>query len=247
MLTHVTSRFLSSYNALSLLHGGMRVCKVAPVRVQTEITGWATMSTRATFRPRSLYRAIPLSHGEIRVLEVAPGDGDDIVKCRMKRISLVNSPVPKYETISYCWGPPRDSSTIKLEGRQIRVPASSEAAVRRMRLNDRPRVLWIDAICIDQSSTTERSAQVAFMATVYSTAKHNLIYLGEDDDDMAERAVKALGDVMDDMRPATADFTLIWETIRNENSGTFLYSDEPFSASVDFEALEALFSHHWFR
>jgi len=85
------------------------------------------------------------------------------------------------------------------------------------------------------------------MATVYSTAKHNLIYLGEDDDDMAEIATKALGDVMDDMRAATADFTLMWQTIYNKDTGAHLFSNEPFSASVDYEALEALYNHHWFR
>ncbi|KAI4918631.1 hypothetical protein J4E90_003018 [Alternaria incomplexa] len=212
----------------------------------------ATVSKNATSRSQSPYEALPLSHEEIRVLEVAPGSGDDMIKCKMKRISLRTwrvrtRHVRAYETISYCWGAPRDPSTIELNGHLTPVPASSEAAVRRMRLSDRPRVLWIDAICIDQSSMTERSAQVALMATVYSTAKHNLVYLGEDDDDMAERAMKALGDVMDDMRPTTADFTLVWETMRNENSGTLSYSNEPFSASIDFEALEALFSHHWFR
>ena len=84
------------------------------------------------------------------------------------------------------------------------------------------------------------------MATVYSTAQHNLVYLDEDDDDMAERGMKAVQDVMDDMRAATADFTLMWET-KYGKSGAALFSNEPFSASVDFEALEALFSHHWFR
>ena len=133
-----------------------------------------------------------------------------------------------------------------LDGHLVEVPASSEAVVRRMRLSNRPRVLWIDAICIDQSSITERSAQVAFMATVYSTAQHNLVCLGEDDDNMADRGMKALGDVIDDMRAATADFTLLWETTHG-NLGAALVTTEPFSASVDFEALEALFSHHWFR
>ena len=205
------------------------------------------MSKNATSRSQSPYEALPLSHGEIRVLKVAPGSGDDIIKCKMKRVSLFTKRAPAYETISYCWGAPRDPSTIELNGHLTKVPASSEAAVRRMRLSDRPRVLWIDAICIDQSSTTERSAQVALMATVYSTAQHNLVYLDEDDDDMAERALKALQNVVGDMRTATGDFTLIWETLHNENVGTFLYSNEPFSASIDFEALEALFSHHWFR
>ncbi|KAI4663310.1 uncharacterized protein J4E78_003721 [Alternaria triticimaculans] len=205
------------------------------------------MSSHPTSISLSPYEALPLTYGEIRVLEVAAASGGEILECNLKRISLLGHPVPCYESISYCWGPPGNLSTIILNGHLVEVPASSEAAVRRMRLSDRPRVLWIDAICIDQSSTTERSAQVAFMATVYSTAKHNLVYLGEDDDDMAERAMKALGDVVDDMRPATADFTLVWETMRNENWGTASYSNEPFSANVDFEALEALFSHHWFR
>jgi len=155
--------------------------------------------------------------------------------------------VRAYETISYCWGAPRDPSTIELNGHLTPVPASSEAAVRRMRLSDRPRVLWIDAICIDQSSTTERNAQVAFMGTIYSTAKHNLVYLGEDDDDMADRGVKALELVAGDMRAATADFTLVWETIRDGRMGSEVISNEPFSTGIDFEALEALFSHHWFR
>ncbi|KAI4607255.1 hypothetical protein J4E83_009711 [Alternaria metachromatica] len=207
----------------------------------------ATMSKNATFRSQSPYEALPLSHGEIRVLEVAPSRGRGIVKCTMKRISLINNPVPIYETISYCWGPLRAQSTMRLNGHRIRVPASSEAAVRRMRLSDRPRVLWIDAICIDQSSTTERSAQVAFMATVYSTAKHNLIYLGEDDDDMADRGMEALQDVVNDMRAVTADFTQLLQTIFNHETGARLYSNEPFNTSVDFVALEALFGHLWFR
>ncbi|KAI4681395.1 uncharacterized protein J4E84_007631 [Alternaria hordeiaustralica] len=205
------------------------------------------MFTPTTAGSLSPYEALPLSRGKIRVLEVAPASFGEPVECTMKRISLLDDPVPAYETISYCWGAPRDPSTIELNGHLTKVPASSEAAVRRMRLSDRPRVLWIDAICIDQSSTTERSAQVALMATVYSNAQHNLVYLGEDDDDMAERAIKALQDVMDDMRPATADCTLLWETVRSGTTGAVVTSNEPFSASVDFEALEALFSHHWFR
>jgi len=205
------------------------------------------MSTPTAAGSLSPYEALPLSQGEIRVLEVAPASFGEPVECTIKRISLLDDPVPCYETISYCWGPPRNASTIMLDGHLVEVPASSEAAVRRMRLSDRPRVLWIDAICIDQSSTTERSAQVAFMATVYSTAKHNLVYLGEDDDDMTVRGIKALEVVVDDMRAATADFTLVWEPICNHESGAWLISNQPFSASVDFEALEALFSQHWFR
>jgi hypothetical protein len=84
------------------------------------------------------------------------------------------------------------------------------------------------------------------MSTVYRVAKHNLIYLGEDEG-MAERGVKAVQYVVDDMRAATADLTLSCQTMFDEATGAELYSNEGFGADIDFEALKALFSCHWFR
>ena len=199
-----------------------------------------------TARPPSLYEPLDSALKQIRVLDVAPGVGDAVVECTMKRISLSRGPVPRYETISYWWGPPRAPSTIKLNGHLTSVPASSEAAIQRMRLSDRPRTLWIDAICIDQSSVTERSAQVAFMSTVYRAGMRNLVYLGEDDG-MAERGVKAVQDVVADMRTATNDLTMLAQTIFVEHTGEHLTSDEGFSEDIDFEALEVFFSLEWFR
>jgi hypothetical protein len=115
-----------------------------------------------------------------------------------------------------------------------------------MRLGDQPRVLWIDAICIDQSSKAERSAQVAIMSMIFRAGRHNLVYLGEDDG-LADRGVKAIQCIVNDMRAATADLNLLVETIWDEATGTFFWSNEGFSVDVDFEALEALFSLQWFR
>ena len=182
---------------------------------------------------------------EIRVLEVAPASGDDIVECTMSPISLLDDPIPVYETISYSWGAPRAPSTIKLNGHLTSVPASSEAAIRRMRFSDRPRTLWIDAVCIDQSSVTERSEQVAFMSTVYCGGMRNLVYLGEDEG-MAERGLEAVRDVITDMRTATNDFTTLAQTINSE-MGVPLISKEDFIEDIDFEALEVLFNLEWFR
>ncbi|KAH8632799.1 hypothetical protein IG631_11433 [Alternaria alternata] len=199
-----------------------------------------------TAHPPSHYEPLDPILKEIRVLVVAPGVGDAIVECTMRRISLRHKFVPIYETISYCWGAPRPPSTIKLNGNMTSVPASSEAALRRMRLSGRPRTLWIDAICIDQSSMTERSEQVAFMSTVYRGGMRNLIYLGEDDG-MAERGVKAVQDVVTDMHTATANLTLLLQTMYAEVTDAVLTSNEGFSKGVDFEALVALFSLSWFR
>lgn len=39
--------------------------------------------------------------------------------------------------------------------------------------------VWVDAICIDQSSSEERSSQVAMMAEIYDRAKRVIVWLGE--------------------------------------------------------------------
>lgn len=41
--------------------------------------------------------------------------------------------------------------------------------------------MWIDAICINQSDVAERTAQVALMSRIYSTAKSVVVWLGPED------------------------------------------------------------------
>src|ERR1700722_6334025 len=47
------------------------------------------------------------------------------------------------------------------------------------------RVLWIDALCIDQENSAERSKQALLMGQIYATAWRVLIWLGEADDKMS--------------------------------------------------------------
>lgn len=61
----------------------------------------------------------------------------------------------------------------------IRITKNCEAAIRRLRLSDEKRWMWIDAICIDQSSETERSSQVRMMSKIYMAARRVVVYTGE--------------------------------------------------------------------
>lgn len=45
----------------------------------------------------------------------------------------------------------------------------------------RDRILWIDAICINQNDHEERSSQVAMMSLVYTGASQVCVWIGEDD------------------------------------------------------------------
>src|SRR5436305_11520234 len=51
-------------------------------------------------------------------------------------------------------------------------------ALRHLRQSESPRVVWVDAICINQVQTTERNLQVQIMDRVYSMAKNVVIWLG---------------------------------------------------------------------
>ncbi|KAI1852878.1 hypothetical protein JX265_012906 [Neoarthrinium moseri] len=53
-------------------------------------------------------------------------------------------------------------------------------ALARMRFVDgKDRVLWVDAVCINQSSIDERNAQVLRMADIYGSASRVMVWLGE--------------------------------------------------------------------
>jgi hypothetical protein len=194
-----------------------------------------------------VYDTLDSNSKEIRVLEVAPGAGDDMVKCTLKHVSLLSDSRLAYETISYCWGPSKDPVVINLNGCLVPVSATSEAAVRRMRLIDQSRVLWIDAICINQSSLSERNEQVALMSDVYSIATQNLVYLGKDDAGIAEQALESVQLIVSEMRAATNDFELLYQALYDEATGGQHYSDEKLSPNVNFEALRSLLDLPWFR
>ena len=53
-------------------------------------------------------------------------------------------------------------------------------ALRRLRDPAVSRILWIDAICINQSDKNEKSHQVAMMGEIYSSCQKAIVWLGED-------------------------------------------------------------------
>jgi hypothetical protein len=114
-----------------------------------------------------------------------------------------------------------------------------------MRFSDKPRVLWIDAICIDQSSQSEKGEQVAFMSTIYSTAKQNLVYLGEDDAGSAERAAKSVQSLVSEMRAEVGDVEALFDTLHSRKREGSI-SIKEFNPDVNFSALERLFNLAWF-
>jgi hypothetical protein len=113
----------------------------------------------------------------IRLLQLQPGAFEDDIS-----ITLLEAPLlkpPKYEALSYVWGSPTPDTAISCHGLELLVTKNCVLAMRRLRQRSKIRLLWIDAICIDQTSGEEKQHQVQLMGDVYSKAEEVIIWLGE--------------------------------------------------------------------
>ena len=90
--------------------------------------------------------------------------------------------VPCYEALSYCWGSPERTHKLLTKEGEIHITASLQAALTRLRLPDRPRLLWADAVCINQDDLEEKSEQVLLMPKIYSSASKTIVHLGQQSD-----------------------------------------------------------------
>ena len=142
------------------------------------------------------YKHAPVSseNKEIRVLELLPAKWSkarDFVACRLMSKSLVSDNDLTYETLSYCWG--KSAREIPVFTVPSEVPDHGKisealtvtpqlfAALRRLRLEESSRFLWIDQLCIDQTNIQEKGEQVLLMGEIYARSSRTIIWLGEED------------------------------------------------------------------
>lgn len=126
----------------------------------------------------SIFTYAPLcstpSTPQIRLLNLAPGPGP--ITCHLRHAPLSQN--QNYEALSYCWGrPSAQHHTIYINSKPFTITPNLHSALKRLR----PRTLWVDAICINQSDDQEKNQQVPLMRKIYESAKRVQIWLGEED------------------------------------------------------------------
>ncbi|KAI8957047.1 heterokaryon incompatibility protein-domain-containing protein [Daldinia sp. FL1419] len=127
------------------------------------------------------YEALPEDGSQIRLVTIYPGERVERIECTVENFPFVeNSESHEYEALSYVWGDATSTASISLGGKPFRVTRNLEAALRALRLRDRKRVIWIDALCINQSNVRERNQEVRRMGKIYSQAGHVIVWLGPD-------------------------------------------------------------------
>lgn len=129
------------------------------------------------------YRKLPIDihtgrHTEIRLLRILPGSDVQPVSCELIHTTLSN-PL-EFDALSYCWGAATPRVEAHCDGRRISIAPNLSSALRALRHETSPRMLWVDAICINQVDLDEKKIQVPLMGQVYSKAAAVQIWLGDD-------------------------------------------------------------------
>jgi len=115
---------------------------------------------------------------EIRLLHLEPISSLDrnLLKCTLQHVKL--SDKPRYEALSYMWGPIKMKS-LEINGKRCDVRENLWQALFHLQ-KDVTRVIWIDAVCINQGNIDERNYQVSQMGVVYNKAWRVISWLGPD-------------------------------------------------------------------
>ncbi|KAI0381004.1 heterokaryon incompatibility protein-domain-containing protein [Hypomontagnella monticulosa] len=131
--------------------------------------------------PDSIYAPIPLDAAGLlfRLLQLLPGDTEPL-QCNLT--VHTTSAAPVYEALSYVWGTQasQGSHAIKVNGVDVYISTNLHAALTSLRDSTTSRILWVDAICINQQDNQEKGVQVSKIVDIYKNAFNVVAYIGED-------------------------------------------------------------------
>lgn len=139
----------------------------------------------------SVYEFFPLPDQQryVRLLTLDPGESDAPLIGKLNCVD-VNDDLEEYDPVSYVWGDPTRTHEILLGDKRqpLGLTTNLYNALKRFRQPDTEKRLWVDQICINQDDPDERSQQVQFMNVIYKNAGHVLVWLGQDDQQVAGSA-----------------------------------------------------------
>ncbi|KAK1831424.1 HET-domain-containing protein [Podospora conica] len=137
--------------------------------------------------PDFQYAPLDLASDGIRLVRLMRGGWPDPIHCEILETYLRDIDYIPYEALSYCWGSNEKTSSIIMDNCHKPVTDNLFAALNRLRSQHLDRILWIDAICIDQDNKKEQGHQVAKMKRIYENAERVIAWLGDDGDDVERK------------------------------------------------------------
>ncbi|KAL7931811.1 heterokaryon incompatibility domain-containing protein [Trichoderma chlorosporum] len=144
------------------------------------------------------YSPLP-GHRHIRLLRLLPNrDGNAPLHSQLFDYPMLElgDGLHMYEALSYVWGSSERPHTLYIDEKSMPITTNLYEVLLRLRDKVMERVLWIDAVCIDQGSIEERGEQIQYMAEIYSKANRVIVWLGEaaDNSDHALKYIRMAAD-----------------------------------------------------
>jgi hypothetical protein len=132
-------------------------------------------------RPEHLepYKHMPLRNENcLRLLLLKSGKYEDELECELHEFAVDTA--AQYDALSYEWGNENPKRYIRCMGKKITITQNCETGLRRLRSSIRGRLLWVDAICINQKKkdNIEKSHQLRVMDHIYSRSQKVVVWLG---------------------------------------------------------------------
>ncbi|KAH7179865.1 heterokaryon incompatibility protein-domain-containing protein [Fusarium flagelliforme] len=118
-----------------------------------------------------------------RLISLDPGPAYTPLTLRLLNATVHDA--PPYEAVSYVWGDTNRTASVEVQGSNTAEPAkfpitqNCQDALKSLKQTSSSRILWIDSICIDQSSASEKTHQLNLMAQIYQSASQVLVFLGK--------------------------------------------------------------------
>lgn len=131
--------------------------------------------TRVLVQNARIYSPLPLELPMIRLVRIKAGRKGDPIDCELVVTSLA---MASFEALSYVWGVTIRPYRITMDGQAFHITCNLHSALGELRLPDRERCLWIDAISINQHDNEEKGSQVQMMREIYAKASRTIVWLG---------------------------------------------------------------------
>ncbi|KAH8730409.1 heterokaryon incompatibility protein-domain-containing protein, partial [Phaeosphaeriaceae sp. PMI808] len=130
----------------------------------------------------------------IRLLRLLPcGQDTKTLRCELFEYPIQNSNTLShpYEALSYVWGSEDKPWSIIIDNQNLSVTQNLYTALLRLQNHTCPRIIWVDAVCIDQANEKEKESQISLMVEIYAKASRVVVWLGEAEGD-GDRALEVI-------------------------------------------------------
>jgi Heterokaryon incompatibility protein (HET) len=145
------------------------------------------------------YSSLWPGSNSIRLLRLMPHEDEAAsIQCQLFNYSLQETGKGPhlYEALSYVWGDSNNLQSIYIDGHPFDTRENLHMALSHLRNHSFERILWVDAVCINQTDDQEKELQIQSMARIYGQAHSVIVWLGKmkENSDLALEEIRSNAD-----------------------------------------------------